>query len=789
MSLGRGAGIGLLIAAVALPAAASTSALRPAAAEAIVSVRVNYEPKGEAYVLISQDGDILLRESDLKSYGLSALRYHATRIDNVAYVALRGLPGLKYDFDEDKLELRIRVDARELSRRQVIDLAPKRAGDVIYPQPGGAFLNYNVTGSGTEQTGFETLSAAGEVGVRLGDYLLQSDAQSTYRRDAGGLRATRLNTSLTRDWRNTLQRLVIGDFVTTASSLGSSLRLGGVSFSRRYSIDPYYLRFPGQVVSGTAALPSDIYLYNNGVLVGRQKVAPGAFELQNLINLNGLQVTDVVVRDVLGNEQTFTDLFYFSQALLRRGLDEYSIDLGAQREQFGVRSNDYGKPGGSGFYRRGVSDALTLGVRGEALDARYNFGPTASWRLGNFGVASAEASWGDSPDGSGTAFALGHSFSSASFATSIAWRTEAQSYPRAGVDTSQNRKHEFAGTLSMPLGGGSSFSFVYQDSAPWAAERSRSATLTLRHRFSNAVYLTASLRRSDGAFGGNEALAALSFSPVGGEDRPSYSAQVQRSGDVSAQTLQVLGGNPDGEGLVYRATLQHSDGPAGGRDFVDPYLQYNFARGVARAEYTRDSDSGNGSYQLGFAGALAHVGGLWGLSRPIYDSFGMVKVEGVRNVRVYANNIDVGRTDSAGTLFIPRLASYFDNPIAIEDKDLPIDVIVPQTRYIVSPPYRSGVLVDFKARRVRAVAGRLVTRRGAQRVPFADAAGEIDVPGRAPLPVYAARDGSFYVEDLGPGTYRGAVDGNLGRCAFTLNVPQTKDAVADLGTLECSDAR
>jgi outer membrane usher protein len=765
------------------------SALRPGAAEAILLVSVNYEPKGEAYVLLAQDGDILLRETDFKAYGLGALRDGVTRMEGVAYVSLRGVPGLKYAFDEAKLELRILVDPRELGRRQVIDLAPKRAAGVIYPRAGGAFLNYNVTGSGTERTDLDAVSAAGELGVRLGDYLLLSDAQSSYQRDRNTAKTTRLNTSLTRDWRDTLQRMVLGDFVTSASTLGSSLRLGGISFSRRYSIDPYYLRFPGQVVSGTAALPSTIYLYNNGVLVGRQQVSPGSYELQNLVSLSGLQVTEVVVRDVLGNEQTISNPFYFTQALLREGLDEYSADLGAQREQFGVHSNDYGKLGAAGFYRRGVTDAFTLGVRGEALDRRYNAGPTATWRLGTYGVASAEVAWGDSPQGSGSALALGHSFSSSMFSSSLAWRSETRDFPRAGSDARQNRQHEFAGTFSMPLAGGSSLGLIYQDSHPWAAERSRAATLTLRHRFSGGVYLSTSLRHSNGAFGANEVLVALSYTPLGLGDQPSFSAQAQRTGNVNAQTFQVLGGNPEAAGLVYRATLQHTDGPEGTRDFLNPLLQYNFARGIARGEYFRDSDVGNGAYQLGFSGAVARVEDVWGLSRPIYDSFGMAKVEGVRNVRVYANNIDVGRTGADGTLFIPRLASYFDNPIAIEDKDLPLDTIVPQTRYIVSPPYRSGVLVDFKARRVQAVAGRLSARRAGKRVPFADAAGEIAVPGRAPLPVYAARDGSFYVEDLGPGEYRGEVSGRDGSCAFVLRVPPTKEAVADLGTVECGDAR
>ena len=132
MLLGRSVIIGLLLAAAALTAAAGP-ADDPELAEGIVSVSVNLEPKGDAYVLIGKDGEILMRESDLKAYGLSGLAYRPTRIDGVAYVALRDVTGLSYRFDEDKLTLRIRVQPREISRRQVIDMAPKRAADVVLP--------------------------------------------------------------------------------------------------------------------------------------------------------------------------------------------------------------------------------------------------------------------------------------------------------------------------------------------------------------------------------------------------------------------------------------------------------------------------------------------------------------------------------------------------------------------------------------------------------------------------------------------------------------------------------
>jgi outer membrane usher protein FimD/PapC len=214
-------------------------------------------------------------------------------------------------------------------------------------------------------------------------------------------------------------------------------------------------------------------------------------------------------------------------------------------------------------------------------------------------------------------------------------------------------------------------------------------------------------------------------------------------------------------------------------------VQYNFPRAVARVEYVRVGDSGG--YQLGLSGAIAAVGGAWGFSRPITDSFGFVKVGDFPDVSVYSNNLFSGKTRSDGTLFIPRLASHFENPIAIDDRELPMNVVVPELRYVVVPAYRSGVFLEFKARRVLAVAGRLALHRGGAREgPFGQATGEVRV-GDRPLPLYTSRDGSFYVEDVGPGDHPGTAQRGGQRCAFTMRVPETKDTVAELGEVRCDE--
>jgi outer membrane usher protein FimD/PapC len=114
--------------------------------------------------------------------------------------------------------------------------------------------------------------------------------------------------------------------------------------------------------------------------------------------------------------------------------------------------------------------------------------------------------------------------------------------------------------------------------------------------------------------------------------------------------------------------------------------------------------------------------------------------------------------------------------VAIEDRDLPVNYIVPQARVVVSPALRSGVLLDFDARAVTAVAGRLTL--GGK--PLADAQGSVRVGDQA-REVLTARDGSFYLEQVPPGAYAG----DAGACRFTLRVPQSAEVVTELGEVAC----
>jgi len=92
----------------------------------------------------------------------------------------------------------------------------------------------------------------------------------------------RLMTNLTFDWRDKLTRIIAGDSTATSDALGGSLLMGGLSVTRTFALDPYFMMLPTRQLGGTLLTPSTVDVYVNGQLVRRETLPPGQFSLQNV---------------------------------------------------------------------------------------------------------------------------------------------------------------------------------------------------------------------------------------------------------------------------------------------------------------------------------------------------------------------------------------------------------------------------------------------------------------------------------------------------------------------------
>lgn len=754
-----------------------------------VKVFLNGEEKGEFLVRLLDDGDFLMRTADLSAMGLSVPPGRTTEVDGEPHRSLRSLEKMSFTFREKTLSIELTAHPSVLPMR-VVDFRPPRQPRVLYPKDPSGFFNYGVTWTGGNPGDAGSLDVTGQAGARRGDFLFLSDA--AFEKTRVDQRLVRLSTNVTRDRRETMQRLAFGDLTASSGSLGTGVNLGGAGFSKVYRIDPYLLRYPLASVGGMVSLPSEAEVFLGGTRIRTEKLSPGQFELKNISSLGGRSDVTVVIKDSFGREQRINFPFYFAETLLEKDLHEYSYNIGFLRRKFGEESDRYGPIAFSAFHNYGVSDRVTLGGRGEGTVDGANVGPQASFRIGDAGIVALSLAGSARRDGRlGAAGEATHSFQGRAVGTRFLLKGVSREYAVAaeeGRDSTDGIRYE--------VGGGASYG------TPRMGTFSADADFLKRHAGTDRRSLSASWSRNVGwnvsmlgTFRNvregetvNEVMLGLNYYP--GRDL-SLAASFRAAGGVRGETVQARKNLPAGEGLGCSVSVERMDSTALSSTAVNPSVQYNARFGSYAAEYRReriDGNGGSGIFRLSAYGGIARVGGTFGFSRPIEDSFGLVSVGGLEGIRVYHNNQELGRTDKRGNLFLPSLGSYYENRISIEDKDIPIEYSLREVLKVVSPPLRSGSRIPFEVKRFQAVTGALGFLRDGEWKPAEYVEARVPSDGKE-VAFPTGKGGEFYVEDLGAGTHAASMEQEGTRCLFEMTVPSTEDTVVDLGRLTCEDIR
>ena len=261
---------------------------------------------------------------------------------------------------------------------------------------------------------------------------------------------------------------------------------------------------------------------------------------------------------------------------------------------------------------------------------------------------------------------------------------------------------------------------------------------------------------------------------------------VSTSATAGAERVRGPAGTAEDERSL---TLQH-DLPAGegfgwrlrGCDhgMRQAELAYQNRYGTYSAEAAQVQ--GTSGERVTVSGGVGAIGDTMFLSRAINDSFGMVRMRGYPDVRVYSENQEIGRTDASGILIVPRLLPYQRNAIRIEQADLPFDAEFAALSQDAVPFARSGVVVDFAVQPVRGALLRIVQESGTP-VP-AGARVRIDGQDRT---FFVALDGETYVAGLSAKN-RAVVSWRERACTLEIGLPVGDDPQPRLGTFVCRES-
>jgi outer membrane usher protein len=397
--------------------------------------------------------------------------------------------------------------------------------------------------------------------------------------------------------------------------------------------------------------------------------------------VTGAGVARVVVTDLLGRQKETAQRFYVAPRLLKRGVADYALDLGALRTRYGQQGDAYGDGFGAFTYRRGMS-GVTIEARGEASREAQAAGVSLAGATYLLGEGAAAIAFSHAPVGEGVLTQLGWSRRSGDWGFAADLRGASAKFRQAGVDRQTDARRA---TLSFdwrdPWRGALSFGAIR--AVDRNGERTRAWNLAYSRPLKQSAWLNVSVV---GASRSRSAMS-ISLSAVLGPRRYA-SAQYEDRAPKPRLTGEVQQAPPTLNGVGWRVSTA-----LGADSRVDGAVTARAPSGQRTTEYSRVNDLDG--YRVGARGAVAFAGGKAFATRESRGAFALVDT--YPGMEVLIDNRPAGRTARDGLLLVPDLRANETNRLSIVAEQAPMDHALAATDRFVRPSAHSGALVRFKA--------------------------------------------------------------------------------------------
>lgn len=625
-------------------------------------------------------------------------------------VLLADLTGLAYHFDEPAQMIDIDLPD-DMRLPKTYPARPARDRVPVSPSGIGGVLNYDLYGStGGESLSnwnFEGLSAAFDarffspLGIASQTAVVTSDTFTT-----SANKALRLDSRLSFSDPDRQLTYTAGDTITGGLTWTRPVRLGGFQVQRNFGLRPDLITLPLASVSGSAAVPSTVDIYVNGIRSVSQEVLSGPFSITDLPVASGQGDARVIVRDAAGRQTETIQPFFVSGDLMRKGLLNFSAEVGFPRLYYGALSNEYSEElAGSASLSYGLTDRVTLQAHAEGTAELANGGIGAVFNLADKILVSGAGS-ASYTDGGFGGLAFGSiqtrvgdvSISASAMRTFGTYNDIASVTAQSALLSSSLNTLGYPSTSALPARavdrlsvgtplpfaeGTLNFSYIRN----LAADGSSDHILTAG--YSRQIFGSATLYANGWADIGdskNSGIAVGLSVPLGGGVTASSDGGRDETGAaIHAEVGKPVGREPGSFGW----RLSDTEGPVKHRSAS---LGYRSNHG--QVDVTADAYEGR-SYGRGrIQGSVVAAGGDVFVANRIDDAFAVVDV-GAADVPVLYENKPVATTGFTGKALVTGLRSYEHNKIAIDPGNLPVNASVAKTEETLVPADGSGVIVDF----------------------------------------------------------------------------------------------
>ena len=711
--------------------------------------------------------------------------------DTLEPIPLNTLSDIKIDYDarQQTVNLIAPLNMLNLATTVVNTRNSKRPQPTASP---GFLLNYNLYGTQTEDnatslSAYTELRAFNDLGV------LSSTALTTGNRFAGSntnsnsndwdSRTVRLDSSWSKSFPDKLLTVSAGDILTGTLSWTRSTRLGGLQFGSNFDLQPYIATTPLPSFFGSATLPSAVELYVNGLKQYSGDVPAGPFELHTAPSFSGAGNAQLVLTDALGQNTTLNFSLYDAHRLLQPGLSDWSVELGTVRQNYGLKSFDYGNDiAGFGTWRYGVSDRFTAETHAEVTEGLSNAGVGGTWLLGSKGgVLFASLAGSDSQGEGGLQYSADYSWNNSRFhiglnatGTHGDYRDVATRYGNAPNSRSEQLS---TGYSTQSLG---SFGLSYNQVAFAQQETSQFASASWRKSFGRRLSLNANYNHDIHNSANNSVSFGASLSL---DHNISLNSSVQSTNERHSLITDVSQSTPNAGGIGWRAQARHS---TSNNSSTDGLAELNYLGPYGRLQAGISSNNDNYSTYASGTGALVMMGGGLFAARQINNGFAVVSTDGIADVPVLLQNSPIGTTNKQGLLLVTPLNAYQDNKIAINPMDLPADLHIDKVDIEATPTDRAGVLVRFGITPVRS-ASVLLTDNVNQPLPLGSQVQLLTNKDASSAVI--GFDGEVYLDTLDEHNVLKVIMPSSDSCTVSFDYHKQGDDIPLIGPLICQKVK
>ncbi|WP_284090588.1 fimbria/pilus outer membrane usher protein [Acinetobacter pittii] len=676
-----------------------------------------------------QDRKLHIRSRDLKTLRLKMDEH----ISDNQWVCINDLNGIQFKYLENEQSLNLNVPSDMLTG-YAVDLNGQQitSPNLLKMKPlNAAILNYSLYNTITNDENVFSGTAEGIFNSAIGNFssgvLYNGSNETSYSHE----KWVRLESKWQYVDPEKIRIYTLGDFISNSPDWGSSVRLAGFQWSSAYSQRGDIVTSALPQFSGSAALPSTLDLYVNQQKIYSGLVPSGPFDIKQLPFISGNEVT-LVTTDATGQQSITKKPYYFSSKILAKGINEFSVDVGGPRYNYGLYSNDYDDATfASGAVRYGYSNSLTLSGGAEAsTDGLSNLGTGFAKNILGIGVINADIAASQYKDENGYSALLGlegRISKNISFNTSyrkvfdnyfdLARVSQVRYLKDNQINPESQNYLNYSALADEIFRAGINYNFYagygvylgynqikYSDNSYKLLSTNLSGSLDKNWGFYASAYKDYENHKDYGIY------FALRYTPSSKVNAitsvSSDSGSLRYRQEIFGLSAPQIGSFGWG-GYVERDQDAHENN-------ASIYASYRARAAYLTGRYNRFGD--NDQVAVSATGSLVAAAGRIFAANEIGDGYAVVTNAGPQS-QIINGGVNLGATDKSGRFLIANLRPYMSHHIYLDPSYLPLEWEVSSTNQTAFVGYRQGTLVDFGAHQVISGLVKLVDQKNSPLMP------------------------------------------------------------------------